>query len=432
MNKSPKLFSPAATTKVTGSVYYGWTNLVLAALAMVGTLPGRTQGLGLVTEPLIADLHVSRVTYATINLWATLIGAAFCLPCGRLTDRFGSRIILTGVVLALGVSVLVMSHTSGLATLWTTVTLTRGFGQSALSVVSLALVGKWFARRLNFAMGVYALLVGVGFIAAFPSVGQAVLNLGWRTAWFGVGLTLVAVLAPLSWLFVRNNPEERGLRIDGVQEEEKVRLMDLTLWQALRSQAFWIFALSSSVFGLVYSGIALFNQSILEQRGFDAGTYHAVLVVSTLVGLLANFGGGWLASRWQIRRLMGIGMAVLAVAVCALPLVRTYSHVMLYSVAMGAAGGVVTVVFFSVWGQVFGRSHLGRIQGAAQMMTVFASALGPLLLAEALQQTGSYDLMFYGLSILIAALGIGCWWTALPTRSMEPTSVAQAKEGMIL
>ena len=117
MNKSPKLFSPAATTKVTGSVYYGWTNLVLAALAMVGTLPGRTQGLGLVTEPLIADLHVSRVTYATINLWATLIGAAFCLPCGRLTDRFGSRIILTGVVLALGVSVLVMSHTSGLATL---------------------------------------------------------------------------------------------------------------------------------------------------------------------------------------------------------------------------------------------------------------------------------------------------------------------------
>ena len=67
---------------------------------------------------------------------------------------------------------------------------------------------------------------------------------------------------------------------------------------ALRSPAFWTFALSSSIFGLVYSGIALFNQSILEQRGFDATTYHTVLAISTMLGLIANFAGGWLASRW--------------------------------------------------------------------------------------------------------------------------------------
>ena len=192
------------------SIYYGWANLVIAALAMVGTLPGRTQGLGLITEPLIADLHIDRVSYAGINLWATLIGAAFCLPCGRLTDRFGSRIVLTGVLLALGGTVLVMSHTAGFVILCLTITLTRGFGQSALSVVSLALVGKWFARRLNLAMGVYSLLVGLGFIAAFPLVGHAVLKHGWRAAWSEAGLVLVLVAAPLAWLLVRNNPEERG------------------------------------------------------------------------------------------------------------------------------------------------------------------------------------------------------------------------------
>src|SRR6266404_6254326 len=53
----------------------GWVNLGMAALAMVATLPGRTQGLGLVTEPLLRDMHLNRVTYATINLWSTLIGA---------------------------------------------------------------------------------------------------------------------------------------------------------------------------------------------------------------------------------------------------------------------------------------------------------------------------------------------------------------------
>jgi MFS family permease len=196
----------------------------------------------------------------------------------------------------------------------------------------------------------------------------------------------------------------------------------LTVWVALRSAAFWVFALSSSVFGLVYSGIALFNQSILEQRGFDAGTYYQVLVISTLLGLAANFAGGWLATWWPIQRLMGVGMAVLAAALLALPHVRSQTHVVAYAVAMGVAGGIVTVVFFSVWGQVFGRSHLGRIQGCAQMMTVLASAVGPLLLAKTLERTGSYDQIFYGLGAVVVALGVGAWCVTLPHRDRRPVT----------
>ncbi len=392
-------------------VYYGWANLALAALAMVGTLPGRTQGLGLITEPLLRDLHLDRVTYATINLWATLIGAAFCLPYGKLIDRFGSRIVMTFIALALGATVLTMRSMESVAAIFITITLTRGFGQSALSVASLALVGKWFARRLNFAMGVYSLLVGVGFIIAFPSVGAAVLSYGWRTAWSGVGVFLLVVLAPLAWIFVRDVPGEEEL------EKEPFLATDLTVWDAVRTPAFWIFALSSSIFGLVYSGISLFNESILQQRGFDATVYHTVLVVSTMLGLVANFAGGYLATKWSIQRVAGIGMAVLAVSLFALPLVKTYAHVMMYGVAMGVAGGVVTVVFFSVWGQMFGRTHLGKIQGAAQMMTVFASAVGPLLLAETLKQTGSYDVVFNSLGVTVVLLGIASWYCPAPVRA---------------
>lgn len=35
--------------------------LGIAAAAMVGTLPGRTQGLGLITEPLLAELDIDRL-----------------------------------------------------------------------------------------------------------------------------------------------------------------------------------------------------------------------------------------------------------------------------------------------------------------------------------------------------------------------------------
>jgi MFS family permease len=401
--------------------YYGWANLAVAGLAMVATLPGRTQGLGLVTEPLIADLQVDRVTYATINLWATLIGALFCLPCGRLTDRFGSRVVLTALLFALGITVIEMAQSGTLIGLWITVTLSRGFGQSALSVVSLALVGKWFAKRLNQAMGIYSLLVGLGFVIAFPLVGSLVQRFGWRSAWFAVGIVLV-LLMPIVWLVVRNEPlrentwestDDEGRDVESLSTQPT----DLTVWEALGSAAFWVFALASSAFGLVYSGIALFNESILRERGFDASTYYLALVVTTLLGLAANFGGGWLATRWPIQRVMGIGMAVLAAALLALPHVTTQTHVLLYAVAFGIAGGIVTVVFFSVWGQVFGRRQLGRIQGCAQMLTVLASAIGPLLLAQTLERTGSYSAIFNILAGLVSALAVGAWLVRLPYRA---------------
>ena len=78
---------------------------------MVGTLPGRTQGLGLITEPLLRDLQIDRVHFARINLWATLIGALFSIGVGRLIDRFGSRIVLTVVTVSLASVVFGMSAT---------------------------------------------------------------------------------------------------------------------------------------------------------------------------------------------------------------------------------------------------------------------------------------------------------------------------------
>ena len=189
------------------NVYYGWVVLGVAALAMVGTLPGRTQGLGLITEPLLVDLGVDRVRFAQINLVATLAGSLMCFGIGGLVDRRGSRIVLTVLALLLGGVVVALASVGSAAMLLVLITLTRGLGQSALSVVSLAMPGKWFRRRLTWAMGVYALVTSVGFMLAFPAVGALVLSRGWRVAWVAVGAALIFGLAPLAWLFVRPEPE---------------------------------------------------------------------------------------------------------------------------------------------------------------------------------------------------------------------------------
>ncbi len=399
--------------------YYGWVNLAVAAVAMVGTLPGRTQGLGLITERLLVDLQLDRVVFAQINLWATLVGALFCLGVGQLIDRFGSRAVLTVVSAALGAVVLWMSGAQGVAAVALLITLTRGFGQSALSVISITIVGQWFVRRLSLAMAVYTIALSVGFMLAFPLVGAAVVKYGWRAAWTGIGLSLLLGLAPLGWLLVRRNPEACGLQPDGerpVEEEENVAEAPSghTLRQALLTPAFWVFGLASAVYGLIASGIALFNESILAERGLDAATYHRSLVIVALTALVGNFLGGWLTSRWRMNRLLALAMGLLACSLLALPHVRTEAHVAAYALVMGLAGGFVIVIFFSFWSRAFGRAHLGKIQGAAQALTVLASAVGPLLLAECVAQTGSYAAMFYALTLVVTALGLSAWFVTLP------------------
>ena len=414
------------------SLYYGWPVLFVAAAAMVGTLPGRTQGLGLITEPLIGDLQIDRISYANLNFWCTIAGAAGAIGIGRLIDRYGSRLVLTSVALALGVAVVAMSYATSWSALAITVTLTRALGQSALSVVSLAIVGHWFIRRIDSAMAIYTVAMSVGFMAAFPLVGWAVQAWGWRAAWFAVGAAEIAILAPVAWLVVRRSPESCGVEPDGAAiadtaPRENVSAADLdgVTWQyALTTPVFWLFAIGAALYGLVASGIGLFNESILAERGFGPAVYYQSLVITAMTALAGNFLGGWLASRVALGRLLALALGVLAVGLLALPHVASVMHVIGWATAMGLGGGLVIVLFFSVWPRVFGRRHLGRIQGAAQALTVLASALGPVLLAHCVAWTGSYAVMFRVLAAIIG--GVAAATLLLPSRSLPPPALATA------
>jgi MFS family permease len=413
-------------------MYYGWIVLLVAAAGMVGTLPGRTQGLGLVTEPLMADLGISRVDYAQLNLWATLIGSGFAIGIGRFVDRLGTRVVLTAVAVILGAVVVVMS---GVQTFWAlaiAVTLTRGFGQSALSVISLAMVGQWFVRRIDIAMAIYSIVMSIGFMIAFPIVGSMVQSVGWRTAWLSIGIALITVLAPLAWLLIRRSPEAIGLNPDGdnsISGGDKPlglsRADEGSTWQeAITTPAFWTFSIGAALYGLVASGIGLFNESILAERGFNADVYYQTLVVTALTALAGNFGGGWLAMRMHLSTLLALSLFILALGLAALPHVSTIVHVMAWATAMGLGGGLVMVLFFSVWPRVYGRKHLGRIQGAAQALTVIASAIGPLLLAWCVELTGSYSGMFNMLAALIGVVALSALITPIPTATAGRVATA--------
>ncbi|MDR2466447.1 MAG: MFS transporter [Prevotellaceae bacterium] len=406
--------------------------VTIAAICMAATFPGRTQGLGMITEALLRDLNIDRITYGYYNLWTALLGALFCIPAGTALDRYGCRRTLIAVIGALGISVLCMSAVQSETGLFATLLATRGFGQSALSVASIALISKYFPKRkLGVSMGFYSIQTSFFFMAVFGAVGWALEHVGnyvatvngieiaiagWRLVWGGIGIVLLLVCLPSVLVGVRRDRLAAGdsggrsgadtLAADADSRESPDETSGLTFGTAIRTGAFWIFGLSISFFNLVSSGIGLYNEHILVERGFDAETYHFLLVMAVPFGLAANMAAGIMARRAGVRPLLIVCLTIMGATKFMFPFVETLAQVYVYTAAFSLAGGGLSVLFFIVWADLFGKREAGRIQGAAQMMTVAASAVGPVLFAFSKEWTGAYNAAFCASGILSLAFAL--------------------------
>jgi MFS family permease len=408
-------------------LYYGWVIVVVAAVAMAATLPGRTHGLGMITKPLVDEFSkgepepfLTKFVFAQINLWATLVGALFCLPCGWMLDRFGMKNLLAAVLAGLAAVVIWMSFIRDIPSLVIAITLTRGIGQSMLSVVSITMIGKWFQKNLSVAMGIYSVLMGLLMGPGSKMLNSRITEVGWREAWWELGV-LLAIVAPLAWLATFNRPRNSILEFDAIPDSaasSKVNVPEVSgasVWQALASPCFWVFAGSISFFGMVSSGISLFQQYVLAERfaeqvqadpKFVQNVYGNVLLIGFLVGMVTNLLCGGLAKVVRLQWLLGIALSLYALALGILPLMHSEGGVYLYAVIQGIGGGMMTVLFFAVWGHAFGTAQLGRIQGAAQMMTVIASACGPPVVELANLAGGSYEQILFVFAGIAATFAI--------------------------
>lgn len=408
---------PGATSgpAVGPRLYYGWVNVAVAAVAMSATLPGRTYGLGLIKEPLRLELGLSDLRFNVLNFWAIVLGAAVVVPVGRLIDRAGARLTLGVVACALGASVLLMARAANEWQLAGALTLVRGFGQGALSVVAIALVGKWFRRRVGVAMGVFTVLLGVGF-AAPPFVLKPVIEAdGWRAAWSAVGYALFA-LAAVGLVVARSTPESVGVRPDDPAPESAVPAGGVTLGAALATPAFWAYTAAGTFLNLVFSAVTLDNQALLAERGLAGSRAEETILAALFVaGLPANLAAGWLARSVPLEKLLAFGSLLLALAAAAFPFVGSVPAAAGYAALLGVAGGFVTVVYFSIYGSTYGRAHLGSIQAAVQVGSVFASAAGPVLLAVVRDATGGDTSAFFFASAAVAAtLAVAAWVAPRP------------------
>ena len=391
-----------------------WLNVMVAAAAQAATLPGRVYGLGLVTEPLLKDLNLSRTTYGLINFWATVVTAVLCVGFGTLLTRLGTRRTHHIFMLGLAASTALLTIVNGTWMLFLAITLRALLGQGMLALVSTSVVARSFPRKVVLVMAVYSIIVYAmyGGLIQLIKIGMAPrgLHLSWREVWLFLAGLLAFGLTPLGY-FAMSEP-----RVPPAPDKETARSAapELTLWQAMRSPVFILFGLSCLVTGTANAGIALFNESVFKDRGLSRNVFFDSLTIGMIGAFFFQVIGAWLCDRWSMRMMSALCMLLYAAMAFATPFLHTANQAYVWSIGKSIALSVHTVIYFAIWSYAFGRRDLAQIQGAAHVLTVTASGLGPVLYGVCRDQLGTYDPCMYAAAAGSLLIGVAMLFFPVP------------------
>lgn len=370
-------------------------------------------GVGVFSDHLIAALGLSRTQLSTAYMIGT-IGSSVLLPLGgTVLDRIGARAMLAGSSVGLGVSAVFLSQADRLARLIAVNSILvamavaticflfmRFFGQGCLAMVSRATIGKWFNHRRGLASAISGVFVSFGFSAAPRLLDYLLQNVGWRgaalvlAAVVGVGMTVVGLL------FHRDNPEECGLVMDGVDDPEWHRRMaaripdtkrEFTRAEALRTPAFWAINLGVSIQALVITGLAFNVASLGAEMGLSRAEAYEIFLPMSVFTVVTTFIGGWISDRVKLKWMLLVMITAQAIGSSGMLSFGEPIGWWLMVAGFGVSGGLFAILLTVAWPRFFGREHLGAISGANMSTMVLASAVAPVLFSVLRDRTGSYQ-----------------------------------------
>jgi MFS family permease len=393
-------------------LFTSWVNLTIAALIYICTNPGRTQYMGVITEPLLQEFNLSRTEYGQINFWATMTVALLSFGFGTLLDRLGVYRAAWSMTTLTALSTALMALANGPWMLFATITLARLFGQGILAVASTSLLGKSFRPSYApIAAAIYLALTAILYagVLQWIRVGLIDLEWSWRSVWLVLagGMGCAAIL---SMLFVTPpliSPPDRVAM-------KAAPGGDQTVWQAIRHPLFIVFGLFCLINGTAVKGMDVFMESLLKDRGFGKEMFFDSLMIGVLSLVVFKFLIAWFCRIWSIGKVLAVGMLLSAGVVGSVSLLDTANDVYVWSLLKSLAWSVYVVVYFSIWAYSFGRRDLVQIQGAIHVVTITSSGLGPLVLGFCRDQMGSYLPVLHLFAVVIAALGVAMMFVKVP------------------
>ena len=201
-------------------MYYGWILLGAIGFIYMVCIGAGFYGLSVTMPVMIDDLGWTRAEattgFAILSIVVGLSGPIITTLMKRIGPRL--TIVIGGVVSASGASIVYFDHSLPMYYLATAII---GCGLTMQAVLpGTMLVTQWFHQRRSMALGLFMAAGGMGGVVGAPAFTWILHHFdGWRAAW--VFIALISLTASLlSWIVVRNQPEDVGQILDGVNGED--------------------------------------------------------------------------------------------------------------------------------------------------------------------------------------------------------------------
>ncbi len=406
------------------SFFYGWIIVAVAALGVFFSGPGQTYSVSVFIDSFIKDFGWSRSFVSSLYSGGTLLAGFFLFFIGRSIDKFGHRIMMPLVALLFGLSCIGLSFVFHPFMLFMGFMLIRLLGQGSMTLLSSTLVPQWFFRRRGLALSFLTVGAGVSSTLLPPFNTWIIQTFNWQSGWLFWGVMLVLVMTPCALIFVRNRPEDLGLRPDNRAVKNDVEVVDNPLeinsWnfqEARKTLSFWLILFAMFVASLVNTGITFHLISLLAPRGVSAMGAASVLSIMAFVALPVAFLAGWILDRWQNPRIF-LFLTFLGHLIFIFMIYQTGSvwAAWIAGVIWGAVVGSQSMSFNYIWPHYYGREYLGSIRGFAMVSTVLGSAFGPLPFGLAFDYWGGYGEILLITAILPFLAVLACFLAVPPDR----------------
>ncbi|MFG6637782.1 MFS transporter [Sulfitobacter sp. 1A12126] len=377
--------------------------------------------------PLEAEFAWSRSTLTGVYSTYLIIAGLVSPLSGMLLDRWGPRWTygLGLIVLAAG-----MGAASTADALWQIYLFHGAFGGIAAAclgiVPSVALLGRWFDRKLSFAVAFAYAGFGSGILFIVPLTQGMIDAEGWRAAYRTLSVGLVALLPVLMLLpwdrIARGDPSLIAARRESSEELGHVQLPSpeegfrgWTIPTAIRTPEFWLlvqcfFFTASSTYSVVVQTI-----SFLVDEGYPPLEAAFAFGASGMLSILGVLGSGWLAARKGFRFTVTLSFSATLIGILALlgfSFAPLRALVLIYVLAFGVSQGARGPVISTLSTRIFARGQVGAIFGAIFMTMSFGSALGAWMSGFLHDLTGGYRAAFLFSAASVVGAVSPFWYSA--------------------
>jgi len=376
--------------------FYGYI-VVLLAFLITAIAWGTQYSFGVFFKPVLTEFGWSRAATSGAFSLCVVFNGFLAIFTGRLSDRFGPRVVMTVCGFFLGLGYILMSRMSAIWQLYLFYGIVVGIGLSGVYVPAASTVARWFIKRRGLMTGIAVSGIGLGILVIVPLANWMISSYGWRTSYLIIGI-LVLVLLILAAQFIRRDPREMGLKPYGESQEESRDVRSgvdgFSLQSAIKTRQFWTLFPMFLCYGFIMSTIKVHIVPHATDLGISPAAAASILSLIGGTSIVGRIVMGSFGERFNNRRATVISLSVLLAALLWLLITKELRMFYLFATAGGFAYGGMAALISLISVELFGLGYIGLIIGVFTFSTTIGEATGPAVAGGIFDTTGSYQLAF--------------------------------------